>query len=91
MTFWSIRIQSAFPSIRILRRNEMKACVTFSLYFLIILAAGKKKSGILSIVSIPYPEPERTDKLAKLIVWLLFLPFFQRAEMDAVVAEIHGA
>lgn len=90
MTFWSIRIQAAFPSIRILRRNEMKTCATFSLFFLIILAAGKKKACILSIVSIPNPESERANKLAKLIIGLCFSPF-HRTEMDTVVAEIHGA
>lgn len=91
MTFWSIRIQSAFPSIRILRRNEMKACVTFSLYFLIILAAGQEETCIFPIVSIPNPESERANKLAKLIIGLLFLSFFHRTEMDTVVTEIHGA
>jgi len=91
MVPWSIRVQVTFSSIRILRRNEMKACVTFSLFLFVVLAPGKEETCIFPIVSIPYPEPERTEKLAKLIVWLLFLPFFQRSEMDAVVAEIHGA
>ena len=69
----------------------MKAREAFSFFLFVVLATGQEETCIFPIVSIPYPEPERTDKLAKLIVWLLFLPFFQRAEMDAVVAEIHGA
>lgn len=91
MTFWSIRKQATFASIRIRRRDEMKAGPTFPVLFFVVLATGKKKAGILSIVSIPYPESERANKLAKLIIGLLFLSFFHRTKMDTVVAEIHGA
>jgi len=69
----------------------MKAREAFSFFLFVVLAPGQEETCIFPIVSIPYPEPERADKLAKLIVWLLFLSFFQRSEMDAVVAEIHGA
>lgn len=69
----------------------MKAREAFSFFLFVVLAPGKEETCIFPIVFIPYPEPERTDKFAKLTVWLLLLPFFQRAEMDAAVAEIHGA
>lgn len=69
----------------------MKARAAFTLFLFVVLATGQEETGILSIVSIPNPESERANELAKLIVWLLFLSFFQRTEMDTVVAEIHGA